>query len=42
MQRDDGRGTTVKENNDDGWSSDDVVLWLVGRQNSDTVEWWGE
>jgi hypothetical protein len=42
MRRDDGRGTTVKGNDDDEWSSDDVVLWLGRRQNRDTVEWWGE
>jgi hypothetical protein len=42
VQRDNGRETAVKGNNDDGWSSDDVVLWLVRRQNRDTVEWWGE
>jgi hypothetical protein len=42
VQRDNGRETAVKGNNDGGWSSDDVVLWLVRRQNRDTVEWWGE
>jgi hypothetical protein len=26
MQRDDRYGTTVKRNNDGGWSCDDVVL----------------
>jgi hypothetical protein len=40
--RDYGHGTTVKENNGDGWSSDDVVLWLERRQNRYAVEWWGE
>jgi hypothetical protein len=28
VQRDDGRGTAVKENNDSGWSSDGMVIWL--------------
>jgi hypothetical protein len=32
----------VKENNDGGWSFDDVVLWLGRRQNRDTIEWWEE
>jgi hypothetical protein len=40
--RDDGRGTAVKGNGDDGWSSNGVVLWLGRRQNGDMVEWWGE
>jgi hypothetical protein len=31
--RDDGRKTTVKGNNDGGWSSDDMVLWLGRTQN---------
>jgi hypothetical protein len=35
-------GTTVKENDGGGWSSDDVVLWLGRRQNKDMVKWWGE
>jgi hypothetical protein len=39
MQRDDGCGMTVKANDNDGWSSDGVVLWLDMRQNRDTVEW---
>jgi hypothetical protein len=33
MRRDDGRETTVKENDSNGWSSDGVVLWLGRRQN---------
>jgi hypothetical protein len=41
VRRDDGSETVVKEN-DDGWSSDGVVLWLGRRQNRDAVEWWGE
>jgi hypothetical protein len=28
VRRDDGRITVVKMNNDDRWSSDDVMLWL--------------
>jgi hypothetical protein len=28
MWRDDGRGTSVKGNDGNGWSSDGVVLWL--------------
>jgi hypothetical protein len=31
MRRDDERKTTVKGNDDTGWSSDGVVLWL-GRE----------
>jgi hypothetical protein len=31
VQRDDGRGMTVKGNNGSEWSSDDVVLWLRKR-----------
>jgi hypothetical protein len=42
VRRDDEHETTVKENNDDAWSSDDVVLWLGRRQNGDAVEWWRE
>jgi hypothetical protein len=38
QRRDDGRETTVKENNDSGWSSNDVVLWLGRKQNRDAVE----
>jgi hypothetical protein len=38
VQRDDGREIAVKGNDDNGWSSDDVVLWLRRRQNRDTVE----
>jgi hypothetical protein len=40
--RDNRREMTVKGNNDVGWSSDDVVLWLGRRQNRDAVDWWGE
>jgi hypothetical protein len=32
----------MKENDDDGWSSDGMVLWLGRRQNRDAVEWCGE
>jgi hypothetical protein len=42
MWRDDGCGTTVKGNDDGGWSFNDVVRWLVRRQNGVTIEWWGE
>jgi hypothetical protein len=42
VQRDDERGMAVKGNNSDGSSSGGVVLWLVKRQNGDTVDWWGE
>jgi hypothetical protein len=28
----------VKGNNNDGWSSDGIVLWLGRRQNEDMVE----
>jgi hypothetical protein len=40
--RDNERRTTVKENDDSGWSSDGVVLWQGRRLNWDMVEWWGE
>jgi hypothetical protein len=40
--RDDGHGTTVNRNDDGGWSSDGVVVWLVRRQNRDVIELWGE
>jgi hypothetical protein len=40
--RDDGRGITVKENNDGGWNFDDVVLCPGRRQNRDAIEWCGE
>jgi hypothetical protein len=40
--RDDGHGTVLKGNDDSGWSSDDMVLWLGRRQNGDAVEWWRE
>jgi hypothetical protein len=40
VQRDDGRETSVKENDDDdSWSSDGVLLWLEKRQNGDVVGW---
>jgi hypothetical protein len=42
VQKDDERGTAVKWNDDVGWSSDDVVLWLLRKQNGNMVEWWGE
>jgi hypothetical protein len=37
--RDNRRGTAVKENDSDIWSSDGVVLWLEMRQNGDAFEW---
>jgi hypothetical protein len=40
--RDDGHETTVKGNDNDGWSSDGLVLWLRSGQNRDVTEWWGE
>jgi hypothetical protein len=42
MRRDDGRETAEKQNDDDRWSSDGVVLWLGRKQNGDEVEWWKE
>jgi hypothetical protein len=42
MRRDDRHKTTVKGNDGDGWSSDDVMLWLGRRQNRNVVEWWRE
>jgi hypothetical protein len=38
VQRDDRYKIMVKENDDGGWSSNDVVLWLGMRQNRDTVK----
>jgi hypothetical protein len=38
VQRDDACGMTVKKNDDDGWSSNDVVLWLGWKQNEDVIE----
>jgi hypothetical protein len=35
VRRDDERGMTVKENDDGGWSSDGVMLWLGKMQNRD-------
>jgi hypothetical protein len=35
----DGHGTVVKENDIDGWTSDDVLLWLERMQNEDMIEW---
>jgi hypothetical protein len=39
---DDRRETTIKGNDDSGWSSDSVVLWLGRMQNRDMIEWWGD
>jgi hypothetical protein len=36
--RNDGGETTVKENDDGGWSPDGVVLWVVRMQNEDAIE----
>jgi hypothetical protein len=38
VRRDDERKTTVKENDDGDWSSDDVVLWLGRKQNRYMIE----
>jgi hypothetical protein len=35
VQRDDGHGTMMKGNDDGGYSSNGVVLWLARRQNGD-------
>jgi hypothetical protein len=40
--RDDVCGTSMKGNDDDGWSSDGVVFILGRRQNRDTIECWKE
>jgi hypothetical protein len=37
--RDDERETMVKGNDDEGWSSDGMMLWLGRRQNGDVVKW---
>jgi hypothetical protein len=37
--RDDGREIVMKGNDDAGWSSDGMVLWLRRRQNGDMVKW---
>jgi hypothetical protein len=42
VRRDDGRETVMKGNDNGGWSSDGMVLWLGRRQNRDTIEWWRE
>jgi hypothetical protein len=42
VRRDDGHEALGKGNDNGGWSSDGVVLWLGRGQNGDTVEWWGE
>jgi hypothetical protein len=38
VRSDDAHGLAMKGNDDDGWSSDDVVLRLGRRQNGDDVE----
>jgi hypothetical protein len=42
VRRDDGCGMVMKGNDDGGWSSNGMVLWLQRKQNGDTVEWWRE
>jgi hypothetical protein len=37
----DGHGMTVKGNDDNGWSSDGMMLWLERRQNRDAIECFG-
>jgi hypothetical protein len=37
--RDDVREIAVKGNDDEGWSSDGMVLWLRRRQNRDMIKW---
>jgi hypothetical protein len=39
VRRDDEHGMVVKGNDDGGWSSNAVVLWLERRQNEDVIEW---
>jgi hypothetical protein len=38
VRSDDENETIVKENNDGGWSSDSMVLYLGRRKNEDAVE----
>jgi hypothetical protein len=38
VQMDNRHEIVVKGNNNDGWSSDGMVLWLGRRQNEDMVE----
>jgi hypothetical protein len=38
VRKDDGCGMLVKENDDDGWSSDIMMLWLERGQNKDAIE----
>jgi hypothetical protein len=38
VRMNDGHKTSVKENDDDRWSFDGVVLWLGRKQNRDVVE----
>jgi hypothetical protein len=42
VRRDDRYETTMKENNVDEWSNDDIVLWLGRRKNKDAIGWWRE
>jgi hypothetical protein len=32
----------LRENDDDGWSSDGVMFWLERKQNKEMVKWWGQ
>jgi hypothetical protein len=42
MWRDNGCEIVVKGNDNGGWSSDGMLLYLERRQNRDVVEWWGK
>jgi hypothetical protein len=39
VERDDGCETTMKDNDDSGWSSSNMALRLGRRKNRDMVEW---
>jgi hypothetical protein len=41
VRRNDRYETTVKGNDNGGWTSDGVILWLERRQNGDAGGWWG-
>jgi hypothetical protein len=40
IRRDDERVTAVKGHDSDGWSFDNVMVWLGWRKNGDAVEWY--
>jgi hypothetical protein len=42
IRRDDERVTAVKGHDGDGWSFDNVMVWLGWRKNGDAVEWYRE